>query len=223
MRCIEAADATAPVHLELTRILTCPHCGPEHGLIAFVDRMEDRRIVAGRLDCPVCERRHTVREGTVFLGGDAPDDGEVPSGDAALEGLPEPATTAAALLGPPRGPEILLLAGGAEPLASTMADLRPHAAVVTCGRARSEKHPRVYPVVPSRAGSVGSHLPFRAGSFGGAVLTGGAPGLVSGVVPALEEGARLVVLAPRVGAAGVAARSLRELASDARAWVGVRA
>lgn len=202
------------MHLELTQILTCPHCGPPNGLVAFVDRMEERRIVEGRLDCPVCERRHAVRDGTVLLGEVAEEGGEV----AATAG-DDPAPTAAALLGPPEGPEILLLAGGAEPIAPAIADLRPEAAVVTFGPAPTGRHSRVYPVVPS----AGGHLPFRSGTFGGAVLTGARYDLVTNIAPTLAAGARLIVLAPRGAAPDRDVPSLRELASDARAWVGVRA
>lgn len=218
------------MHLELTQILICPHCGPPNGLVAFVNRMEERRIVEGRLDCPVCERRHAVREGRVLLGdgvverGDTADDEPAPEAGRATVGprLPDAAPTAAALLGPPEGAEVLLLAGGAEPLAAELADLRPEAALVTFGPAPAGRHPRVHPVVPSAAGSAGSYLPFRPGSFGGAVLTGGWPDLPAAVAPALTPGARLVVLAPRDGTPGRAGPPLRELASDARAWVGVR-
>ena len=213
------------MHLELTQILVCPHCGPPNGLIAFVDRMEERRIVEGRLDCPVCERRHVVRDGTVRLGelaeegGDAAEDG----GGTAGAGGEDRAATAAALLGPPEGPEILLLAGGAEPLAPAITELRPDAAVVTFGAAPAARYPRVYPVVPAPGGPEWPHSPFRPRSFGGAVLTGTGPDLAFDVTPGLEAGARLVVLEPGENAPADAARSLRALAADARAWVGVRA
>lgn len=206
------------MHLELTQILVCPHCGPPNGLIAFVDRMEERRIVEGRLDCPVCERRHAVRDGIVRLG-DAADTGRAGgAGEETTDG--DAAPTTAALLGFPEGPEILLLAGGAESIAPALADLRPEAAVVTFGSASIECHPRVYPVVPS---GDHPHLPFRPGSFGGAVLTGGRADLVAEIVPALAAGARLVVLAPRGARPDDATSALRRLAADARAWVGVRA
>lgn len=210
------------MNLELTQILVCPHCGPPNGLVAFVDRMEERRIVEGRLDCPVCERRHAVREGRVLLG----DVAEEGAGGAGVEAAgveaagDDPANTAAALLGPPEGPEILLLAGGAQSIAPAIADLRPEAAVVALGPGSTGRHPRVYPVIPSHGGE---HLPFRPGTFGGAVLTGARSDLVAEVAPTLAAGARLVVLAPRGARPDRAAPSLRELAADARAWVGVRA
>ncbi len=200
------------MHLELTQILICPHCGPPNGLVAFVDRMEERRIVEGRLDCPVCERRHAVREGRVLLGDAADESGAGADDDAA--------PTAAALLGTPEGPEILLLCGGAQFIAPAIADMRPEAAVVTLGPGATARHPRVYPVIPSRSGE---HLPFRSGTFGGAVLTGDRPDLVAEVAPSLAVGARLVVLTPGAAVLDRAAPCLRELAADARAWVGVRA
>lgn len=206
------------MHLELTQILVCPDCGPPNGLIAFVDKMEERRIVEGRLDCPVCERRHAVGDGIVLLG-DAGEESEAGGADVeTADG--DAAPTAAALLGPPEGPEILLLCGGAQSIAPAIADLRPEAAVVTLGSGATARHPRVYPVIPSRSGE---HLPFRPGTFGGAVLTGDRPDLVAEVAPSLAVGARLVVLAPGAAAPDRAAPALRELVSDPRAWVGVRA
>ena len=203
------------MHLELTQILVCPDCGPPNGLIAFVDGMEERRIVEGRLDCPVCERRHAVREGIVLLG-DVANEGEADVEAADDDAAP----TAAALLGPPEGPEILLLCGGAQSMAPAIADLRPEAAVVTLGPGATARHPRVYPVIPSRSGE---YLPFRPGTFGGAVLTGDRPDLVAEVAPSLAIGARLVVLTPGATVPDRAAPALRELASDPRAWGGLRA
>lgn len=223
------------MHLELTQVLTCPFCGPEHGLIAFVDRMEERRILAGHLDCPTCERRHAVRDATVYLSpgdGGRRRRGGVPRGTEAgararaappedvLGGLPESAPTAAALLGSAHGPETLLLAGGAGPLGPAIADLRPEAAVLTYGPSPAAVHPRVYPVVPT---APDTDLPFRFGSFDGAVLAADHPELVAGIAHLLRRGARLVVLGPR-GDLGAfdAGTPLRELAADERAWVGIR-
>jgi len=212
------------VHLELTQILVCPHCGPPNGLVAFVDRMVERRIVEGRLDCPVCERRHAVRDGTVLLGDMAEAGAEGTGRDVAASTASaadgDAASMAAALLGPPEGREILLLCGGAESVAPAIADLRPEAAVVSFGLRSTARHPRVYPVVPSGAGD---HLPFRSGTFSGAVLAGDRPDLASEITPALGAGARLVVLAPHGVRPDRDAPALRELASDSRAWVGVRA
>lgn len=218
------------MHLELTGILVCPDCEGENGLVAFVDRMQERRIVEGRLDCPVCERRHVVREGVARLGGDGERTDAVraaPPRRASspdLAGIEEPAIVAAALLGPADGPEILLLTGGAEALAPAVARLRPEAVIVTWGAEPPEPHPRVHPVVPA---SVDWSLrpPFRVGSFAGAVTAGS--GVVAGagrqaLARVLAPGGRLVVLAPSNEPGDPAGELLHEIASDARAWVGKR-
>lgn len=222
------------MHLELTQVLTCPFCGPEHGLIAFVDRMEERRIVAGHLDCPTCERRHVVRDAVVYLSaGDGgsphaaadaadagPDAGAGGAPDDELAGLPEPAPVAAALLGPADGPETLLLAGGAGRLGPGIADLRPEAAVLTYGSSPAAVHPRVYPIVPA---GPDTGLPFRSGSFEGAVLAADALAHSADISRILRTGARLVVLGPARDLQAVdAAAPLRRLAADERAWVGIR-
>jgi len=201
------------VHIELTELLCCPRCGPPHGLIALVDRMEERRILDGRLDCPMCEARHAILEGVVYLDPDL---------DRAVQGtadLPtDAATIAAALLGPPDGPETLLLAGAAAALGPEIADLRPEAAVVTWGPLPARRHGRVHPVVPAD----GAAPRLRPRRLDGAVLAGAAGAWLTALGPALVPSAHVVVLDPEPGLAMPDAAGLTELASDSRAWVGVR-
>lgn len=218
------------MHLELTGILVCPDCEGENGLVAFVDRMRERRIVEGRLDCPVCERRHFVRDGVARLGGGRELPGTVRAApprrtsSADLGGIEEPAVVAAALLGPAEGPEILLLTGGAGVLAPAVARLRPEAAIVTWGAEPPEPHPRVHPVVPASADAL-LRPPFRFGSFAGVVTAGSGVGAGAdreALARVLAPGGRLVVLAPSNEPRDPAGEVLREIASDARAWVGMR-
>lgn len=229
------------MHIELTEILVCPDCGPGHGLIAFVDRMEDRRIVAGRLDCPVCERRHEVRDGIVRLSpaspGDSPRTVPVSPGTPPATGRPpgrelpdDAASMVAALLGPPEGPELLLMAAGTRTLAPAVADLRPEAAVVTYGDPPSASsdaavsHARVYPVIVSvDTGTAG--FPFRTGVLDGAVLSGPVGSrFLEVLVESLSSGGRLVVLNPSPTAAAALSEleNVEALAADSRAWVGSR-
>ena len=220
------------MHLELTEILVCPDCGPGHGLIAFVDRMEDRRIVEGRLDCPMCESRHEILDGAVRLGRTPgtqppvdPSTGEPPVGDP--EPPPQAGAMATALLGPPEKGEVVLVAGAARVLASQIAEQRPDAAILSYespGLASGDvrTHPRVYPVVsaPGR----GSGLPFRAGGLDGAVCFGVEAERLEPIAQALSVGGRLVVLSPSPDALASlsALQGIEELAADARAWVGSR-
>jgi len=203
------------VHIELTELLCCPLCGPPHGLIAFVDRIEDRQILEGRLDCPICETRHPVRDGIVYLGEDG-DETADPSG--AMPPDPGAAAIAAALLGPPKEAEILLLAGRATGLGPALADLRPDAAIVAWGPPPASRHGRVYPVVCRTV----TRPRVRPGRLDGAVLTRDGEKWLTDLGRVLAPGARLVLLDPDPAPAVPAEARLTELASDARAWVGVR-
>lgn len=203
------------MHIELTELLCCPRCGPPHGLIAFVDRMADRRILDGRLDCPICETRHPVRDGIVYLEADG-DATTHPSGATPPD--PDAAAIAAALLGPPENAEILLLAGEAARLGPELADLRSDAAIVAWGPPPVSRHERVYPVVPGS----GRRPRLRPGRLDGAVLARDDEEWLADVGQALAAGARLVLLDPDPDLAVPTEARLTELASDARAWVGVR-
>jgi uncharacterized protein YbaR (Trm112 family) len=166
----------------LTDLLACPRCGPEFGLVAQSDRMEERRVLEGRLGCPNCRHAYPVRGGVADLrlpGGAAP---------AAEEGAaPDPAAAArlAALLGLAGFAGMALLAGPGARHAAAIAAMVPEAEVVTVEEApRTGGEPGVTRLVAS-----GGRLPFRSGMLRAAALTGGA-----GDEAALHEGLR--VLAP---------------------------
>jgi hypothetical protein len=191
--------------------------------------MEDRRITAGRLDCPMCETRYPIRDGVVRLdeakgGTGAPATREgAPDAARSRSSVPvlpaEAAALAAALLGAPEGPETLLLAGAAAGLGPEVAELRPEAVIVAWGPAPQTRHLRVHPAVPSGATPVPR---LRPAGLAGAVLAGAAGRWASAIAPAIGAGGRLVVLAPGSGFDPPADAGLEELASDARAWVGAR-
>lgn len=52
---------------ELTDLLTCPRCGPAHGLVLLVQELQDRRVRSGWLGCPNCRADYPVREGVADL------------------------------------------------------------------------------------------------------------------------------------------------------------
>jgi uncharacterized protein YbaR (Trm112 family) len=55
------------VFFELTDVLTCPSCGPAHGLVLLVREAEDRRVRSGWLGCPDCRRDFPVVKGVADL------------------------------------------------------------------------------------------------------------------------------------------------------------
>ncbi len=48
--------------LELTDLLTCPRCGPAHGLVLLVKESDEGRVRSGWLGCPNCRRDFPVKE-----------------------------------------------------------------------------------------------------------------------------------------------------------------
>ena len=52
---------------ELTDLLSCPRCGPAHGLILLVEEVGDRRVRTGWLGCPHCRRDYRVSGGIADL------------------------------------------------------------------------------------------------------------------------------------------------------------
>ncbi len=204
------------MRLELTEVLACPGCGPDHGLIAFVDQMDKRRIVTGRLDCPNCERQHPIRDGVVYLDGADPADVHDSGGTPETQDVAE---LAAALLGAPTGPELLLVGPGLPSVANSLADLRPLASVLAYADPSAEPHERVFWIVPIP----GAPLPLRSARLHGAVVMGTASIDPAEAGRILVPGCRLVILTPEAEAPVFSqVGPVRELAADSRAWVGVR-
>lgn len=52
---------------ELTDLLSCPRCGPGHGLVLLVEEVDDRRVETGWLGCPNCRRDFPVQDGIADL------------------------------------------------------------------------------------------------------------------------------------------------------------
>ncbi|GAG30126.1 unnamed protein product, partial [marine sediment metagenome] len=103
--------------LDLSEALACPACGPPQGVIVLVERMEDRRVIDGRLDCPVCEARFPLRDGVVDFGAAPDPERSVPAAD------PEDAVTAAALLGIRHGRGLVVVGSGLGAAAAQISSL----------------------------------------------------------------------------------------------------
>ena len=119
---------------ELTEVLTCPRCGPRHGLILLVQASEGRRVRRGWLGCANCGTDFPVRRGVAdlrlepetwqpaepFLGDDL-------------------AVKIAALSGLTEGPGYLLLDEPLRDLAGDVADLIPGVEVLALGLGDDEE------------------------------------------------------------------------------------
>ncbi|HET7462317.1 MAG TPA: hypothetical protein VFJ82_13775 [Longimicrobium sp.] len=210
------------MHILLTDILTCPRCGPEFGLILLADRLDDRRVVEGRLGCANCREQYPVHHGAVDVRvpGAAPDD-TPPSAGAEVGDAKEAAVRLAALLGLAGAQGTVLIAGPGAALAGDLAALLPEVQAVafTAKPGDVDGGPDVTPM----AGSV-ARLPFRGGRLRGVALTGGASaaGLAEGL-RVLQTGARLVVESAPEGTADALDRLGAQVMLDQEGTVVARA
>jgi uncharacterized protein YbaR (Trm112 family) len=162
------------MHILLTDILTCPRCGPGFGLILLADRVEDRRVRAGRLGCSNCREKYEIRDGTVDFGAPTEQFDQTVDG-AGAERL-------AGLLGVTRGPAFLLLAGPSAAHAPAIAGMLDDVEVVTINAvAESDVVPGINRILAG-----GPQLPIASAKIAGVALTGPAADAL------LDEGARAV-------------------------------
>jgi uncharacterized protein YbaR (Trm112 family) len=181
------------MHIVLTDILTCPRCGPAHGLILLARRIEDRRALEGVLGCANCREQYGIANGAVHFGAE-------PCLPAAPAGAEDGggAVRLGALLGITEGPAFVMLAGPASAhgpeLAALVAGLE--VIVVSGGAAGATAAPEPAARNASARGGApagvnvlgvgGQRLPLASGKVAGAALSGSAAAVL------LEEGARVI-------------------------------
>jgi uncharacterized protein YbaR (Trm112 family) len=179
------------MYLLLTDILACPRCGPEFGLILLADRIEERRVLEGRLGCPNCREQYPVRGGALDVHTAAGDADAPPSPGNAGEGDAEAAVRLAALLGLADARGTVLVAGPGISLAHAVSELVQEVEVAALAPAWPDGEER--PGVSRIAGGAG-RLPFRDRTLRGVALTGGAgEARLAEAVRVLQPGARIVV------------------------------
>lgn len=199
------------MHILLTDVLTCPRCGPRFGLIVLADRMDDRRVVAGRLGCANCREEYPVAGGVPDLR--FPPGAEAGFGPAAAAGE-EGALRLAALLGARERPGPLLLLGVARGTAAGVARLLPGSQVIAAAAPGEEGSAGGMEGVSALR--VAARLPFRDRSLRGVAMAAPvAPELLDEAVRTLAPGAHLVLDPGPPGAAGeLAARGLQVLLEE---------
>lgn len=170
----------------MTDVLTCPICGPAHGLVLLVEKVEDRRVRNGWLGCPNCRRDFPVADGIADLrvepGARRPGRPAVEEDELAIKIL------ALSGLAGERGP--LLLGDGLEHAAVTIADMAPELEVIVVAEAAERLAAR--PGVSGVACDVG--IPVAEGKLACvAIAPGGASGLVAAAARRVGGGGRLLL------------------------------
>jgi len=212
--------------LDLSESLACPRCGPPQGVIVLVERMEGRRVLDGRLDCPGCEARFALQDGVVEFEAAADPDRRVPPAD------PEDAVTVAALLGVQHGRGVIVVGSGLGQAAAHISSLCGGCEVVRLEplglpsdpRQSAEREPeegrgRVTPLLGAPSGSI----PLLSATAVGVAVEGGDPDILAEAARVLVPGGRVAVIRPGFGAATVLeTRPFELLAADRRAIVARR-
>lgn len=163
------------MHVALTDVLTCPRCGPGHGLILLPETVRERRAVSGFLGCADCRTRYPIRGGVAELALE--ESPTVAEATAVAGGTGKGAVRLAALLGLADADGVVLLAGPVAAHAAELAALVPGVEVVAT-------------LTEATAGvstaRLGGSLPFQSRRLRGVALTGEPASSL------LEEGARVV-------------------------------
>ncbi len=198
------------MHILLTDILRCPRCGPDFGLVLLADRVEDRRIVSGRLGCANCRETYPVREGELDLR--VPGRVALPAGDG--PGGDDEAVRLAALLGLAEAWGSVLLVGVGAEIAEALAARVPGVEVVHAVGA-----PLARPGAALSRVVADSPLPFSPRSLRGVALGPEAAALLPEGLRLLAPGGRLVVEgAPEGTVAALAAEGV-EVLLDQDGWI----
>ncbi|WP_425154182.1 hypothetical protein [Candidatus Palauibacter sp.] len=222
--------------LELAEVLDCPDCRASAGLVAFVDRAERRRVIEGRLGCPLCEIEVPIRRGTMrfdLSGASRRASGAAlaapPRPDPPLPGpASETALRIAALLGvTDRAGQVVLLGPGLAGHAGWLARMGDRLEVVAWLDARGDPaalgvaDPEVG--VDPLLGASPDGWPVRSGALHGVALSGPLALHLTEIERCVRPGARLFVAEPTSeDLESLSESGFRELAADPTAWVGER-
>ncbi len=232
--------------IELAEVLDCPDCRASVGLVAFADRMASRRIVEGRLGCPLCEIEVPIRQGTMRFDrsnavrratSDPEAAGRLPAESVAVapptgsagEAAEEAALRLAALLGVHDRAGMVVLLGPRLALhGSAVARIGGRLEVLAWLPDPADAPASAAPGIEDLAAGVNPVLgaapdrwPVRTGALHGIALTAPMAFPMGEIARCARPGARLVVEAPtRADLDLLGASQFAEVASDPAVWVG---
>lgn len=224
------------MHVSLTDVLTCPHCGPGNALILLPDEVADRRVVTGVLGCASCRRQYPINAAVADFAAGAGDGAAADEPDAAAVDVAAGAQRLGGLLGLGAGSGVVLLAAPSAGLGPALASMLESVEVVTMSvvepaapgddPAGSESDPSS----PARGGAAGvsqvrvaGGLPFQDGSLRGVALGDATAGLLEEAARVLGPGGRLLLEpAPADARSRVEAAGLRVLGEQDGALLAAR-
>jgi uncharacterized protein YbaR (Trm112 family) len=219
--------------IELTEALDCPICRDEFGLVAFVDELQERRVLEGHLGCPECKAEYPIQGGGIDLSGLEDRSDTSRESDASLvdelaptaECPDERAMEVAALLGVrERAGARLLLDEGLAACAAVMVGWGERIEILTLVHALASEGPLGSgPGVTPVAGATPAGWPIRPHALRGVALLGGSPDRLREAERVLTRGGRLTVLEPTPEVLdAIDDCDFEILAAEARALVGTR-
>ena len=189
------------MHIELVELLRCVQPHEDTWLVAAIDRIDDREIVAGTLGCPICHAEYEIRDRIVYFA--PPRDA-----DAATEADVNQAMRIAAALELTEAGGVAVLQGAWSRHAPFVRSLSPTQLIAIDRTSMVEPGDGVNVIVCDVA-------PLARHSVRGiAVDAGATPGMLSSLLAALRSGGRAI--AP---IALPLPDGLNELARDDDVWV----
>jgi uncharacterized protein YbaR (Trm112 family) len=200
------------MHLSLSDLVTCPRCGPTHGLVLLPASVRERRVTSGVLGCANCRARYPIDAGVADLRLAGAVAGERVAAAVALDTSSESESDTAVRLGAllglaeARGP--VLLAGPVASHAAALAGLLEEVEVVVLVVEEDGPPSRVVGAAGVTCMLTDGAIPFRGGSLAGAAVTGRATALAEDALRAVRPTARVLLdpmaeeLEARTAAAG---------------------